>query len=213
MTMRHVLATVMLSLSLASFHSAAVEQSKSGKNAQQTKSPSEMTLEENLLTPTVPDKQHNSIAGSMRREAESLHRQGYHVETMRKGEIVIVSIPTDNLFSPNDTALIHASADKLLKPFTVYLDQPGKYKVLMAVHTDDTGSARYTFDLSENRILSLYDWFDTHVANDDSLLGFPMGDTAPAVDNDTRVNRAKNRRLEIYIVPDEGLINASKRKR
>lgn len=178
-----------------------------------TESPSEMTLSENLLTPQVPDRQHQSVAAAMRREAEAFHKRGYRVETMRKGEVVIVTLQTDELFMPNDTVLIRDSADRLLSPFKSYFTTPGRYKVLMAVHTDNTGSPKYTFTLSENRVMALYDWFDSHVSNDDSLFGFPMGDTAPAASNDSRENRAANRRVEFYLVPDQGLIDSVRKKR
>lgn len=175
--------------------------------------PAELTLEQQLQMPAVPEKTHKNVAAYMHREAESLYKLGYRIETMRKGEIVIATIPTDELFLPNDTTLIASQADKLLKPFVSYLKTPGRYKILMTVHTDNTGKPEYTFNLAESRIMSLYDWFDSNGGKSSDLFGFPVGAENPLVDNNTRANRSKNRRIEIFIVPNYGLINSLKSKK
>ncbi len=185
----------------------------SAQTAKPEQQQEQSTLQQHLETPAVPEKMHQTLVAYMRREAESLHKLGYRVETMRKGEIVIATIPTDRIFLPNSTTIIKSSADKLLKPFVNYLRTPGRYKLLITVHTDNTGKPQYTFNLSEERVMALYDWFDNQAGESQSLFGFPLGDTTPLVDNNTRKNRAKNRRIEIYIVPDQELINSLKNKK
>ncbi|MDE5979096.1 MAG: hypothetical protein K2G84_03565, partial [Muribaculaceae bacterium] len=136
-------------------------------------------------------------------------KAGYKAETMRKGEIVIATIPTDKLFEPNDTAL-SKSAASLLKPFLPYFRVPGKFKVILALHTDASCSDTYLSSLAENRIVSLYDYFDSNASDTASLTGYPMAANEPLKDNNSRSNRAENRRLEIYIVPDKVLIEEMK---
>lgn len=166
----------------------------------------EITLEQTLATPEVPQKQNASVKNYMKREALALHKKGYKVETMRKGEVVIVTIPTGELFAPNDTLLMK-SADRQLRTFLPYFATEGKFKVVLALHTDDSGSDSYLADLSEKRIVALYDYFDTNATHTDDLVGYPIAATDPLVDNTTRSNRAANRRLEIFILPSTGLIN------
>ena len=48
----------------------------------------EMTIEQTLTVPEVPAKLNPFVKGYMKREALALHKAGYKVETMRKGEIV-----------------------------------------------------------------------------------------------------------------------------
>ena len=165
----------------------------------------DLTMEQALAIPAVPQKKNGFIKDYMHREAVALHRLGYKVETMRKGEIVIATIPTDNLFAPNDTVLMK-SASKDLKNFLPYFRTPGKFKVVLAVHTDDTGNDSYLRSLSEKRIVALYDYFDKHAANTELLTGYPMGANDPLTDNANRAARAANRRLEIYILPADRLI-------
>ena len=175
---------------------------------------SELTLDETLMLPDVPAKQKAYIEAYMKREAQALHKLGYKVETTRKGEVIIATVPADELFAPNDTTLL-PTADARLKPFLPYFRTHGKFKVILAMHSDDTGSDTYLYNLTEQRIVSLYNYFDTHAAQTDMLQGYPMADSEPVKDtpNTTRKGRRTNRRLEIYIVPGPILIAEAKTKK
>ncbi len=166
----------------------------------------ELTMEQNLSTPEVPKKLATYVKNYMKREALALHKLGYKVETMRKGEVVIATIPTDRLFAPNDTLLM-PSAGNDLKNFLPYFRTPDKFKVVLAIHTDDSGSDDYLSALAEKRVVALYDYFDNHAANTDALVGYPIAAIEPLEENTTRGGRAANRRLEIYIVPSNALFS------
>ncbi len=175
---------------------------------------SELTLDETLLLPDVPAKQSAYVTSYMKREAKALQKMGYKVETTRKGEVVIATIPASSLFAPNDTALL-SSASEQLQPFLPYFRSHGKFKVILAMHSDDTGSNDYLYGLTEKRIIALYDYFDQHAAQTDMLQGYPMADSDPLKDspNTSREGRAANRRLEIFIVPGPMLILDAKNKK
>ena len=175
---------------------------------------SELTLDETLLLPDVPAKQSVYVTAYMKREAKALQKMGYKVETTRKGEVVIATIPADLLFAPNDTTLLQ-SASEQLQPFLPYFRSHGKFKVILAMHSDDTGSNEYLYSLTENRIIALYDYFDQHAAQTDMLQGYPMADSDPLKDNPntSRKGRHANRRLEIFIVPGPILILDAKNKK
>lgn len=175
---------------------------------------SELTIDETLMLPDVPEKQAPYIKSYMHREAQALQKMGYKVETMRQGEVVIATIPADELFAPNDTTLLPGAAE-LLKPFLPYFRTHGKFKVVLAMHSDDTGSGDYLYGLTEKRIVSLYDYFDRHAAQTDMLQGYPMADSDPLrnTPNTTAAGRKANRRLEIFIVPGPMLIMDAKSKK
>lgn len=177
-------------------------------------SDADLTLNENLYVPVVPDRSGKAVQAYMRKEAESLVKLGYRVETMRKGEIVIVTVPTDPLFPPNDSILDVTAANKLLRPLAAYMRNPQRYKVLIAVHTDDTGSEKYTERLSGSRVASLYSYFDRIAGKTANIIGYPLGQTQPEVPNSSRAGREKNRRIEFYIIPETELIKTiAKRSR
>lgn len=170
----------------------------------------EITMEQALETPAVPTKANAYVRNYMKREALALHKLGYKVETMRKGEIVIVTIPTDRLFGPNSMELLPTAAQEL-KNFLPYFRVPDKFKLVLAIHTDDSGSDNYLTTLCEERIVALYDYFDSNAKNTDTLVGYPIASAEPLEENNTRAHRSANRRLEIYILPGQALISEASR--
>lgn len=171
----------------------------------------EITFDQDFMTPKVPDKQKKHIREFMRHEATALIKLGYNVATDRGGEVIVVTIPAERLFLPNETELLH-SAHEILDNFLIYMRHPGKYKMLLKMHSDNTGSERYNYELTDNRIASLYDFFDAKIPDASFLNGYPSGDTEPLKPNDSRDNRKANRRLEIFIQPGPDMIQNAKNK-
>lgn len=169
----------------------------------------DLDIEENIATPKVGAKQHNAIKDYMRSVATDFYKKGYKVETMRGGEVVIVTVPTDDMFLPNDSVLVQ-SASKLLKPLVQFVNDNDKFKTLIAIHSDDTGSESHQQQLTEGRITSVYDWFDTNARDSSQLVGYPMGGSDPILPNNSRLNRRDNRRMEVYLIPNKGLIQLAK---
>lgn len=198
------------SLAMPSFNALA----QKSDSSEQMIDLSELTLEETLMLPDVPTKQADAVAEYMKKEAQALHKMGYKVELMRNGEVVIATVPADQLFAPNSVALLPTASDQL-KPILTYFRTHGRFKVILAMHSDNTGSPQYLYDITERRILALYEYFDAHAAQTDMLQGYPMADSEPVkgVDNSSHVNRRTNRRLEIFIVPGPMLIMDAKSKK
>lgn len=169
----------------------------------------ELSFDDNVATPKVSNKQHEAIKEYMRQQATDFYKKGYKVETMRSGEVVIVTVPTDEIFLPNDSAMIEG-CDSKLKPFIPFLNQPERFKILITVHSDDTGSENHQQQLTEGRVSALYDWFDSNADDTSMLVGYPMGGSEPLKPNNSRLNRRDNRRLEVYIVPNSKLISDAK---
>lgn len=153
-----------------------------------------------LNTPEIPTKRSRMIQEHIQRVAQELIDNGYHVELMRNDQVVTATIPLGSLFAPNEYNLL-ASSTKLLEPFVKFTKQNGEYKILLCVHSDNTGSESYRKWICEQRVLSLYDYFDTHGTSNGMIYGYPMGNEHPLVDDNSALNRSLNRRLEIYIVP------------
>lgn len=177
----------------------------------------EMTKEE-LLFSLALGKQAPLIKKFQEKEATRLlnnnynpKKNGCNIETMRRGEVIIITIPTDLLFLPNERTLID-DCDNLLSPIQRYLKTPDFYRVLLVMHTDDTGSETYTDELSLDRVDAVFDWFETHNTNTTYLFPTASGASEPlfGTKNNTVKNRAKNRRLEIYLIPGEEMLRQAK---
>lgn len=135
------------------------------------------------------------------------------VENVRQKEVLLITIPASRLFEPNSRNLA-PDADKFLEPIKRYLKQPDMWRVMLVMHTDNTGSPGYRQQLTEDRVLAVTDWFEDQPNLDtDYLFPYALSDARPLADtpNNSMDNRAKNRRLEIYLVPGDKMLDQAKR--
>lgn len=170
----------------------------------------DMGLDENLETPLVGSKEHNAIKSYMTRIAEDLAKKNYIVDMTRNDEVVVVTIPSDDIFLPNDTLLM-PSAPAKLTPIIKLFSDPFMMKMVYSVHTDNTGSATYNLRLSHERNNSIYDWLLDNINEDLIVIPYEMGDTEPLVENNTREGRKENRRIEIFIIPGPKMITLARK--
>ncbi|MCM1076444.1 MAG: OmpA family protein [Bacteroides sp.] len=170
----------------------------------------DMELEENIKTPVVGKKEHQAVKAHMVRLGQNLAKRNYIVDMMRDDEVVLVTIPSDDLFQPNDT-LLRPTAPAKLSPIISLLTDPYLYKVVYAVHTDNTGSPTYNMRLSHQRNSSIYEWLLENVSEDLIVIPYEFGDTDPLSPNDSREGRKENRRLEIFLIPGPKLITSAQK--
>lgn len=165
------------------------------------------SLDDNVRIPKLLD-QKEAIRAYQLRQAKKLVAAGEQVETMRNGEVIIATIECNELFLPNDTVL-KPTAAKYLKPYVGFLKERDMYRMLLAMHSDDTGSAAYTDNLTSARVLAVLEWFQQHAAETDYVIPYAMGASEPLYTNNSVENRSKNRRLEIYLVPGRAMIQSA----
>lgn len=178
----------------------------------------ELSLDENIELPEIKnDKQADKIHDFQYDMAVAFKKSNYEVETTRDGEVIVITIPASQLFDPNDTVL-NKLGEEVLKPFLRMIKNPGFYKLLLVMHSDNTGSSAYTLNLTRQRVNAIFDWFDEN-GSVDYVVPYALGDTEPMVDNNIVVdnnsveNRKRNRRLEIYLVPEKVMLQQAKKGR
>lgn len=170
----------------------------------------DLSLDENLMRPIVPVKEHDKVAAYMKRLARNLaSRKRERIEMLRDGEVIVATIGTDALFAPNDSVL-RQSAGELLEPYKHLLKSMGMYKILVVAHTDDTGSEKYTNHLSELRVEAVYKWLRHGVAGNVEIVPYALGSSDPLLPNNSTANRRSNRRIEIFIVPNRLMLEMAK---
>ena len=170
----------------------------------------DLSLDENLILPEIKnDKQADKIQDFQLDMAVAFKKSNYDVEIMRDDEVIIVTIPASQLFDANDT-VINKLGEERLKPFLRMIKNPGFYKMLLVMHSDNTGSEVYTLNLTRQRVNAVFDWFDEN-GSVDYVVPYALGDTDPIVDNNSVENRKRNRRLEIYLVPEKTMIQQAKK--
>lgn len=205
--MKHTNLIILISAILAILVSFSSE--AKAKSRKQAVDIYDLSIDDNLAMPEL-DKQADEIAKFQYSQAIALQKSKQHVEMTRNGEVIIITIPASQLFSPNDTVLSDIGS-KTLRPFLKYLETPGMYKMLLVMHHDNTGSDRYTLNLTRARVNAVYDWIDEN-ASTEYVVPYALGATEPLVENNSVANRKFNRRLEIYLVPEQAMIQAAKKK-
>ncbi len=87
-----------------------------------------------------------------------------------------------------------------------YLKTEGRFKIILAMHSDDTGSASYLEKLTGDRLKAVMGYFEKHAEHHEQIATYALADKEPVRPNSNIANRTQNRRLEIYIVPDQELL-------
>lgn len=114
----------------------------------------------------------------------------------------IVTLDSMSLFDPGKSVLKAGSTRVLVGALEMIRSNPDK-RVVVAGHTDNTGTADGNLRLSVARAVAVRDWLVD--ASGISATRFAIqgyGDTRPIAPNDTDIGRAHNRRVEITLIPD-----------
>lgn len=173
----------------------------------QTMDPDEMTLDENLSYPKVPDKARNSIVRHIERIGNTFKSKGIEVKYTRSGEVADIVVPCSELFDPNSTEL-SVRAPRYLNALQALVKLPTLYKIVVVVHADDTGSAEYSDALTEERSDTIDEYLRTLAPDAKvNVIPYGMGQDEPRAANNSIAGRAANRRVEFYIVPESQTID------
>lgn len=169
-----------------------------------------VTAEQNINLPKVPDKASAAIIRHMDGLAKTFAKHNFEVRKTRKGQVIYIVIPCDRLFAANATELM-PSAVPLLNSFDALVKRPELYKIVILGHADNTGDEIYSDNLSEVRANAVDDYFEDMSGKiEANIIPYGMGYDEPLHDNNSIANRSANRRIEIYIVPTERLIEMAR---
>ncbi len=113
----------------------------------------------------------------------------------------------DTLFNA-DTADLNSNGFRVLLRLATVLQQNPARTVVVEGYTDSTGTARHSQELSEQRALSVRNALVDLGVGRDRIDSRGLGAAFPLAPNDTAFNRQLNRRVEIILSNDRGLISA-----
>lgn len=168
------------------------------------------SLDEAINSPVIKDsKVRNTVVEYQSRLVDELVKE-YNVNLIRNGEVISITIPADLFFEANATELSRR-ADDILYKIAQFLRVPGFYHAALAMYHDNTGSPQYCKDLTDKRIESIADWFIINTKSGNYISSFSFGDKNPILENNSMNNRRMNRRLVIYLIPDNVMFDNAKR--
>ncbi len=167
--------------------------------------PTELSFEENINSPSIPSRKKEDVRSKIDQIRRNLERAGLKCTEQRQGEVLMVTIPCSTLFAPNSTEL-SAKSGETLGALRSLSSHAGRFKLIIAVHTDDTGDDIYADQITADRANAIDDFIAAQPGLSQMVvIPYGIGHDEPLTKNETMKARAANRRVELYIVPLESL--------
>ncbi|WP_308991591.1 OmpA family protein [Mariniflexile litorale] len=151
------------------------------------------------------------IGNKMDKQAQKIEEEipGAQVERVDDGIVVTFDEGSGVNFDTNKYNINATSQQNLNKLISVFQDYPDT-NLLVVGHTDSQGAEDYNMTLSKNRANAVTNYLKQKGVSSGRLTTNWFGETQPLHDNSTAEGRAKNRRVNIAILPNEKMIQDAK---
>jgi outer membrane protein OmpA-like peptidoglycan-associated protein len=126
--------------------------------------------------------------------------QGTGVQVVREGDNIRLIMP-GNITFETDSYNLRPDFYPVLNSVGLVLAKYADTTMRVTGHTDNTGSRQYNQTLSERRARSVADYLATQQVLQSRMYVQGMGFDQPIADNGNADGRARNRRVELYILP------------
>lgn len=151
------------------------------------------------------------IGNKMDKQAQKIEEEipGAQVERVDDGIVVTFDESSGVYFDTNKFNINNASQTTLNKLISVFKEYPDT-NILVVGHTDSQGAEDYNMTLSKNRANAVTNYLSQNGISSGRLTTNWFGETQPKHDNSTAEGRAKNRRVNVAILPNEKMIKDAK---
>lgn len=151
------------------------------------------------------------IGNKMDKQAQKIEEEipGAQVERVDDGIVITFDENSGVYFATekyNVNAASQASLNKLVNIFKEYPDT----NILVVGHTDSAGADAYNMTLSKNRAYAVTNYLSGQGLNSGRFTTKWFGEEQPTNDNSTAEGRAKNRRVNVAILPNDKMIEDAK---
>ena len=143
-----------------------------------------------------------AVGSYMDKQEKALREElsGSGVKVIRNGDKLMLDIPAQLTFEINRSD-VRASLYPVLNDIAKVLRDYPKTMLVIAGHTDDTGTRQYNMTLSTARADAVKNYLVAQSVQSIRLETIGYGPDYPALPNNSDANRAANRRVEIHIEP------------
>lgn len=145
-----------------------------------------------------------AIGNYMDEQERALRAQtaAYGIDVQRQGDNILLNLPEGVTFDVG-RATIKPQFYPALDAVARTLNQYGNTRIEVEGHTDSTGSAAMNQQLSENRAMAVSSFLASRGVARERMYAVGFGMTRPIADNSTAEGRARNRRVEIIVIPTQ----------
>ncbi|MFD2529680.1 OmpA family protein [Polaribacter marinaquae] len=151
------------------------------------------------------------IGKKMDNQAKQIETEipGAEVERVDNGIVVTFDENSGVYFDTNKDDINAKSQETLNKLSSVFAEFPDT-NILVVGHTDSSGRDSYNMTLSEKRAKSVTNYLIAKGLQRGRFTTQWFGETQPKYDNTTAEGRAKNRRVNVAILPNEKMVEEAK---
>jgi outer membrane protein OmpA-like peptidoglycan-associated protein len=151
------------------------------------------------------------IGQKMDKQAQKIEEEipGAVVERIDDG-IVVTFDENSGVFFETNKYNINTASNTLLTKLSNILKEYPDTNVLVIGHTDSSGADAYNMTLSKNRAESVTNFFISKGIASNRFTTSWFGEEQPVADNTTPEGRAKNRRVNLAIVPNDKMKSDAK---
>ena len=133
----------------------------------------------------------------------SAEQAQHQIEIERQqNEILKLTMSSEVSFDFNSASLKPTFYSSLNKIADIMARYP-QTQILVVGHTDSVGSEQYNLDLSLRRANAVANYLISHGVAQQRMGTEGHGEMEPIASNDTADGRARNRRVEIFVVPNK----------
>jgi len=152
------------------------------------------------------DSRLNQTTAKVDQVSESLQR-------LKLDRRLVLDMKQGAFFASNSTVLTDQAKkeiDSFLSDLRGDADGMGNVLLVVAGHTDNTGTVKYNYDLAKIRAENAATYLTTEKKiNPARLTVVSYGESAAVADNATEAGRAKNRRVEILVYRDTIIVGSA----
>lgn len=151
------------------------------------------------------------IGNKMDKQAQKIEEEipGAIVERVDNGIVITFDENSGVFFDTNKFNINTASQNSLDKLAGVFKEYPDT-NILVVGHTDSAGSDEYNRTLSKNRANSVTSYLTGKGLLTGRFTTQWFGEDQPTNDNSTAEGRAKNRRVNVAILPNDKMVEDAK---
>lgn len=145
------------------------------------------------------------IGNYMDKQEEAMRQTLSNVEgasVQRNLDTLAVTFKSDILFAVNSSSLKGGAFDEISRVAKV-LNQYPQTRITVAGYTDSTGTEEHNQKLSEKRAENVKNALVGEGVNPARITTVGYGESKPVADNDTEAGRQLNRRVTIFITPNQ----------
>lgn len=151
------------------------------------------------------------IGRKMDKQAQKIEEEIPGAQVERVDDAIVITFDDNSgVYFATDKYNINEASKATLDELTGIFKEFPDTDILIVGHTDSVGADEYNMTLSKNRALAVTDYLVGTGLNRSRFNTNWFGESQPKFDNGTAEGRAKNRRVNIAVLPNEQMIEDAK---